>query len=60
MQMHKLAKISSIVNRQPWNRLNSYAAHSVFWAGQKKNGAQIMSCRYSVYKGTLTTPIASR
>ena len=48
--MHKLVKISSIVNRQPWNRLNSYAAHSVFWARWKQDGGQIMSCRYSPIK----------
>ena len=53
IHMHKLVKISGIVNRQPWNRLNSYAAHSVFWAQRKQDGVQIMSWRYSVYPGTL-------
>ena len=48
--MHKLVKISSIVKRQPWNRLNSYAAHSVFWARRKQDGVQIMSWRYSPIK----------
>ena len=53
IHMHKLFKISGIVNRQPWNRLNSYAAHSVVWARRKQNGVQIMSWHYSVYPGTL-------
>ena len=53
IHMHKLVKISGIVNRQPWNRLNSYAAHSVVWARRKQNGVQIMSWHYSVYPGTL-------
>ena len=53
IHMHKLVKISGIVNRQPWNRLNSYAAHSVFWARRKQDGVQIMRWRYSVYPGTL-------
>ena len=57
IHMHKLVKISGIVNRQPWNRLNSYAAHSVFWARRKQDGVQIMSWRYSVYPGTLVGPI---
>ena len=41
--MHKLVKISGIVKRQDWTRLNSYAAHSVFWARRKQDGVQIMS-----------------
>ena len=60
IHMHKLVKISGIVNRQPWNRLNSYAAHSVFWARRKQDGVQIMSWRYSVYPGTLHAPIRAR
>ena len=56
IHMHKLVKISGIVNRQPWNRLNSYAAHSVVWARRKQNGVQIMSWHYSVYPGTLLLP----
>ena len=36
IQMHKLVKIPGIVNRQPWNRLNSYAAHSAFWVRRKQ------------------------
>ena len=58
IHMHKLVKISGIVNRQPWNRLNSYAAHSVFWARRKQDGVQITSWRYSVYTGTLALTIA--
>ena len=48
IHLHKLVKIFGIVNRQPWNRLNSYAAHSMFWARRKQDGVQIMSWRYSV------------
>ena len=36
IQMHKLGNIPGIVNRQPWNRLNSYAAHSAFWVRRKQ------------------------
>ena len=46
--MHKHVKIAGIVKRQDWTRLNSYAAHSVFWARRKQDGVQIMSWRYSV------------
>ena len=59
IHMHKLVKISGIVNRQPWNRLNSYAVHSVFWARRKQDGVQIMSWRYSVYPGTLGATIGN-
>ena len=40
--------MSGIVNQQAWTRLNSYAAHSVFWARRIQDDIQIMRWRYSV------------
>ena len=51
IQMHKLVKIPGIVNRQPWNRLNSYAAQCFLSSAETIYGIQIMSWRYSVYPG---------